>query len=88
MKGTKAVHGILCPECGGPVFPGEEELMFDGANLGIFETHVCGQCGESSFTLSGSRAIDRAAKAKGLFGIVGPESEHSGHHPKPARADA
>lgn len=84
----KAVRGKLCPECGGPILLGKEAFTFRGVNLGEFEVHVCGRCGESSFTPEGSRAIDRAAKAKGLFGAVGEEIVRSALHPRSTRAHA
>ncbi len=72
----KIVRGKLCPECGGPIHLGRERYSFRGVDLGEFEVYVCGRCGDSSFTPAGSRAIDRAAKAKGVFGI-----EHEAHAP-------
>jgi len=84
----KAVRGKLCPECGGPIYPGKEEFTFHGTNLGQFEVHICGRCGESSFTPAGSRAIDRAAKAKGLFGAGAEESVQPALHPRSAKAHA
>ena len=29
----KAVRGKLCPECGGPIYPGKEEFTFHGTDL-------------------------------------------------------
>jgi hypothetical protein len=86
MKMAKVVRGKLCPECGGPISLGKEAFTFHGTNLGEFEVHLCGPCGESSFTPKGSRAIDRAAKAKGLFGAAAEPTAPAGPHPKTARA--
>ena len=82
----KAVRDKVCPECGGPILRGKESFTFRGVNLGAFEVHICGRCGESSFTPAGSRAIDRAAKAKGLFGTDAEENAHSALHPRSTRA--
>ena len=85
---TRPVRGKLCPECGGPLLRGKEKFTFHGIDLGEFEVHVCGRCGESSFSPAGSKAIDRAAKAKGLFG-AGPEtSAPAAMHSRSHRAHA
>jgi hypothetical protein len=81
-------RGKLCPECGGPILIGKEEFAFHGTSLGEFEVHVCGCCGESSFTPAGSRDIDRAAKEKGLFGVEGRELPRPSLPPKTAKTHA
>ena len=65
---AKSSRKMLCPECGEPVRIGHEPFILHGVLLGEFEVHICPRCGEYSFTPSGSRAIDRVAKAKGLWG--------------------
>jgi hypothetical protein len=82
------VRGKRCPECGGPIYLGKERFRFHGVDLREFEAHVCGRCGESSFTPAGARAIDQVAKAKGLFG-TGPEGSAAPvPHPRPTRSHA
>jgi hypothetical protein len=88
MNMRNVVRGKLCPECGGPILLGKEAFAFHGVDLGEFEVHVCGRCGESSFTPAGSRAIDRAAKAQGLFGARTEEVAPTAPHPRSPRAHA
>jgi ribosomal protein S27AE len=92
MKRTaRASHpSRLCPACGTAVRLGTRPFSYEGVHLGTFEVHECPQCGEWSFTPSGSRAIDRALKAHGLFGAH-PEAEVPSHplpHPRPSKVHA
>ncbi len=73
----KVVRGKLCPECGGAIHLGKERYTFRGVYFGEFEVYVCGRCGDSSFTPAGARAVDRVARAKGLFGV---DNEVHAHH--------
>ncbi len=85
----KPLKGALCPECGGRLYPGEKPFRVRDVLLGTFPVHECERCGEYGFTAAGSRAIDRAAKAKGLFGIEAEEASHAPlAHPRSAKAHA
>lgn len=60
----------LCPECGGPVRSGRQPFTHHGEVLGDFDVTECVRCRQYAFTASGSRAIEKVAKARGLFGFV------------------
>ncbi|MDE1821933.1 MAG: hypothetical protein KGJ23_12100 [Euryarchaeota archaeon] len=59
----------LCPECGDRVRPGKKEVIVHGVSLGLFPVHECPRCGETSLTPRGWASAEKAAKAKGLFGL-------------------
>lgn len=50
--------------------PGRQPFTHHGEVLGEFDVTECVRCGQYAFTASGSRAIDKVAKARGLFGIA------------------
>lgn len=69
-KDRKPLPGALCPECGGPLYPWEKPVRVRDVLLGTFAVHECDRCGESYLTARGWAAAEKAAKAKGLFGIA------------------
>ena len=73
----KPLHGAECPECGGRLFPGQKPFRIREVLLGTFPVHECERCGEYFFTPAGSRAAERAAKARGLFGLEADEGSHA-----------
>jgi YgiT-type zinc finger domain-containing protein len=58
----------MCPACGGRLESKMAPFGYAGASLGIFPAEVCVHCGETYFTEAGARAIERPAKAKGVWG--------------------
>ena len=85
----KPLRGALCPECGGRLYPGEKPFRVRDILLGTFPVHECERCGEYGFTPAGSRAIDKAAKARGLFGLEAEEGSHAPiAHARTGRAHA
>ena len=82
-------RGAECPECGGRLFPREKPFRVKDIILGTFPVHECERCGEYGFTPAGSRAIDKVAKAKGLFGLEAEEASHAPlTHGRAAKAHA
>lgn len=79
-KRGKPLRGALCPECGGRLFPGQKPVRVRDVLLGTFDVHECDRCGESYLTARGWAAAEKAARAKGLFGIA---SEVGAHHAVP-----
>ena len=59
-----------------------------GVSLGTFSVSECPKCGEYSFTARGWAAAEKAAKAKGLFGILSEESTPPVHLGRPAKVHA
>lgn len=72
----RPLRGAVCPECGGRLFPGRKTFRMHDVLLGTFPVHECERCGEYYFTARGWSAAEKAARAKGLFGIANEAISH------------
>lgn len=69
----------LCPDCGRGTFTTAlRPFEFHGVAFGEFKVHLCDHCGSWYFTAASSRAIDRIARDRGLFGVTASECSHHG----------
>lgn len=83
MMASKLLAGCLCPECGSKALRlVKRPFSLKGTYLGEFEADECAHCGDSSFTAAGSKAVERAAKLKGLWGHEVPIPTHPLAHSK------
>ena len=61
----------VCYICGkGKLERKKVSYLLLGEHLGKFEAEVCGVCGEQFFDEKADKEITRAAKEKGLWGIM------------------
>ena len=58
-----------CPNCGVKMKSANEPYIYNGIELGKFDSEKCQKCGEVFFTEESSDAIDAKAKELGLWGI-------------------
>ena len=59
-----------CGECKGRIERKKVEYTLLGVNLGKFEALVCSSCGETVYEGTVFKDIEKAAKAKGIWGIA------------------
>jgi hypothetical protein len=85
---SKLLKGRLCPACGSKALRiVRRPFSLKGTYLGDFEADECAHCGDYGFTAAGSKAVEKAAKAQGLWGTGGADIAPVAH-PKHSKAHA